>query len=783
MGLPVQGSDQYAYNLADTVRVKHAIELSHHHYEDFEYDSSLYYATHALELSHHLLNLNGVESDEHLFNRIKALKVQSYVAYAWATIGIDFQAAEDSLEAALNLVGENGFVLEQASIYSGMGSIYDRKGQNDKALQYFHQALELYQKSGDTTNYLDQLINIGLVLRMSGNYGESLEYLMESLKIGRQLNDSGAIVESLLAMGFVYAFVEQWDDALRCQREALAIYQQANNPWGIARIHNDMGVTYNLAGEQDSALVHHEAALEIRLKSNDSYNTFASYAYIGDIFADKGNISKAIEYYENAIPYGNEAGYKITLVDAHLRLGKYCLLLPDEEKSLANFNIALQLSREIGDPTGQSRAAMGLAKIRLARNEVGGAITMLKSAEKTAPESNLQYRKELYKEISETYYKLGDYKNAYLNSKIYSAVKDSVSAAENLEKITRLTNILEFENEMALKKESNEKMMALKQAEVNRERFTRNIFLAGMLLAVVLVVITFIRFIEKKKLSRKLNETLSNLRATQAQLIHAEKMASLGELTAGIAHEIQNPLNFVNNFAEVSSEMIDEMNQELAVGNKQSAVDLSKEIKQNLEKINHHGRRADAIVKGMLQHSRASTGQKELTDINSLADEYLRLSYHGLRAKDKSFNASFKTDFDSNLPKVNVITQDIGRVLLNLINNAFYACAEQGRGENPTGLEYKPTITVSTKSQGDQFRISVKDNGGGIPEEIKDKIFQPFFTTKPTGQGTGLGLSMCYDIITKGHGGDLKVESPPACEAGKAGEGAEFIILLPIKKI
>ncbi len=274
-----------------------------------------------------------------------------------------------------------------------------------------------------------------------------------------------------------------------------------------------------------------------------------------------------------------------------------------------------------------------------------------------------------------------------------------------------------------------------------------------------------------------LTKSLEELKAAQAQLIQSEKMASLGELTAGIAHEIQNPLNFVNNFAEVSSELIDEMKEELAVGSWQSAGEIADDIKQNLEKILQHGKRADAIVKGMLQHSRISTGQKEPTNINALADEYLRLSYHGLRAKDKSFNADFKTDFDPDLPKIMVIPQDIGRVLLNLINNAFYAVSERQKNltgfRNLSGLQetYKPTVTVTTKNLGDRIEISVKDNGDGIPEEIKNKIFQPFFTTKPTGQGTGLGLSLSYDIV-KAHGGELKLET-------KEGEGSIFIIQLP----
>src|SRR5258705_2487230 len=268
---------------------------------------------------------------------------------------------------------------------------------------------------------------------------------------------------------------------------------------------------------------------------------------------------------------------------------------------------------------------------------------------------------------------------------------------------------------------------------------------------------------------KKLNQTVDSLKKTQTQLIQSEKMASLGELTAGIAHEIQNPLNFVNNFSEVNTELIDELEQEIGKGNYDEVKTIAKDIKENEQKINYHGKRADAIVKGMLQHSRSSSGVKEPTDINELADEYLRLAYHGLRAKDKSFNASFKTNLDNSIDKLNIIPQDIGRVLVNLINNAFYAVGEKRR---QTSNGYEPTVTVTTKKMDGKVEVSVKDNGNGIPQKVLDKIFQPFFTTKPTGEGTGLGLSLSYDIITKGHGGELKVET-------KEGEGSEFIIQLP----
>jgi len=288
-----------------------------------------------------------------------------------------------------------------------------------------------------------------------------------------------------------------------------------------------------------------------------------------------------------------------------------------------------------------------------------------------------------------------------------------------------------------------------------------------------------------------LQKTLEDLKAAQAQLIQSEKMASLGELTAGIAHEIQNPLNFVNNFSELSVDLAKELKEEAEKPeiDKDLIIDLATDLSQNQEKINQHGKRASDIVKGMLEHSRKSTGEKEYTDINVLCDEYFWLAYHGLRAKDKSFNARMETHFDPNLPKIAVIPQDIGRVILNLINNAFYAVNERSKkGENG----YEPTVSINTlrvdspsgaglpasqqagggHGKGDFIQISIKDNGSGIPDAIKDKIFQPFFTTKPTGQGTGLGLSLSYDIV-KAHGGELKVDT-------KQNDGTIFTILLPV---
>lgn len=307
-----------------------------------------------------------------------------------------------------------------------------------------------------------------------------------------------------------------------------------------------------------------------------------------------------------------------------------------------------------------------------------------------------------------------------------------------------------------------ERIKRQQEDELNRAIAIRKVELEGLVAE---------RTSELTQQKEELELALTELRTTQSQLIQSEKMASLGELTAGIAHEIQNPLNFVNNFSEVSTELLDEMEVEMDKGNAEEAKLIIADIKLNLEKINHHGKRADSIVKGMLLHSRASSGQKEPTDINALADEYLRLAYHGLRAKDKTFNAKLDTDFDTTIGKINLIPQDIGRVILNLLTNAFYAVAEK---KKQIGEGFNPTVSVSTKKMSTELEIKVADNGNGIPQRIIDKIFQPFFTTKPSGQGTGLGLSLCYEIITKVHGGELLVET-------KEGEGSVFIIHLPLK--
>ncbi len=366
-----------------------------------------------------------------------------------------------------------------------------------------------------------------------------------------------------------------------------------------------------------------------------------------------------------------------------------------------------------------------------------------------------------YKLLADLYDKIGDKARSNESYKAFISLQDSLLADQSR------FSAISFEAEQQM----NEKELSISKLKSENEIsvITRNFSLGIIVLVLVLSGVIYYRYKSKQKANTVLEKTLTDLRSTQAQLIQSEKMASLGELTAGIAHEIQNPLNFINNFSEVNTELIDELGEELDKGNLDDVKAIAKDIKANEQKINHHGKRADAIVKGMLQHSQSSTGQKEPTNINALADEYFRLAYHGLRAKNKSFNATMVTGFDDSIGMVNVIPQDIGRVVLNLITNAFYVVYEK---KKQLGEGYNPTVSVSTKKYNGNVEISVKDNGNGIPQKIVDKIFQPFFTTKPTGEGTGLGLSLSYDIV-KAHGGELKVET-------KEGEGSIFSILLPM---
>jgi len=565
------------------------------------------------------------------------------------------------------------------------------------------------------------------------NYSKSILILMETKRLCEKNKDSIQLAYALAYLGYAHGKFDH-QKGLQYYFECKKLMEKLNLTQSTIPINTIIGYEYKDARIPDSALVYLQKGYAYALQTAIPIPPSSFYMHFGEVYYQKGQKELAMSYFRRSIAAIGEA-------------------FP---------------------PNGQNdgQAYLGMARIYRDRNELDSARYCAKKALQILQD----VKRNLYViQAANLLFELYQNSNAAEALKylvISTTTKDSLFSQEKGRQIEKLAF---EERERATK---TQRMMEAREiAFQNRTKFYALLAILGVVLLIAFILYRNNR--QKQVDNAVLEKTLSTLQSTQAQLIQSEKLASLGELTAGIAHEIQNPLNFVNNFSELSVELLEEMETEFKAGKPDDAFEIAADLKINLNKINHHGQRASAIVKGMLEHSRASTGVKEATDLNALADEYLRLVYHGLRAKDANFNATLETHFDPDLPLVSVVPQDIGRVLLNLINNAFYAVAERSRSavNEKAKLEiagYAPTVIVSTRKLADSIEISVKDNGNGIPENIKDKIFQPFFTTKPTGQGTGLGLSLAYDIVTKGHGGTVDVES-------KEGEGTEFICQLPIK--
>jgi signal transduction histidine kinase len=476
-------------------------------------------------------------------------------------------------------------------------------------------------------------------------------------------------------------------------------------------------------------------------------------------------------YAKLAVKYATEPDYSSSLIYPLGTLAECYITLKQYDTAIPLLRHSLQLSMLSNDRFALSWGTYDFAWIYYEKNIQDSVRYYAQQTIRHA--TPIAYQDLLYQAYNYlylSYEKSGTTDSAYKYFKLYTLTKDSLFNSKKTKQITAIN----FKEQLRQRELEQEKVQL--QNKIRTYALLAGI---GTFLTIGLILYRNNRLKQKANIvlqeqKAKIECTLKELKATQSQLIQSEKMASLGELTAGIAHEIQNPLNFVNNFSEVSKELLDEMREAIDKGDSVEVKEIMNDVIQNLEKINHHGKRADGIVKGMLQHSQSSSGKKEPTDINKLADEYLRLAYHGLRAKDKSFNATLKTDFDKTIGNINIIPQDIGRVILNLITNAFYATSEKQKAESlkPGHNKYEPLVIIQTKKTDSKIAIRVTDNGNGMPQKVLDKIFQPFFTTKPTGQGTGLGLSLSYDII-KAHGGELKVET-------KEGEGSTFIIQLPI---
>ena len=634
--------------------------------------------------------------------------------------------------------------LEQENSDSGkivllleLGNVYESR--RSDSLLYFHkQALELNNKTTRSINLTyDANFGIAKAYRIMGNYPEALKLLLEDLKIAEQNQDTSGIFYSKREIMWVYRGTGDLSGQKRIlnELEILAGQVYKSNP---ARgtvfyriVYNSKAGIFKDAKAYDSARYYYSTLYRDAIQNPGSHMHSLAAGGLSDVYFETSRFDSALYYARVSSKLAFDAGRFDIYRGTYLRFAKIFLAMGFVDSS---FQYAYQGLREY---QLQSDTSGNLSKILLL--------------------------------ISQLHAKKKNYDSAYYYLSAYYKLNDEALRQQRVNDVQDLSM-----REILNQKDLEQKIKA------ERGRYESRLKIYGLtgglalllLLAIFLYRNNYLKHNANKILQQKneqIENTLAELKSTQDQLIHSEKMASLGELTAGIAHEIQNPLNFVNNFSDVNQDLVDELKDELQKGDIGESIKIADALKDNEAKINVHGKRAEAIVKGMLQHSRTSSEQKELSDINKLADEYLRLSYHGYRAKNKSFNAELETNYDAFIGKVKVLPQDLGRVMLNLYNNAFYAVAERKAKE---GEGYHPLVAITTKKMGDKVEIVISDNGPGVPDEIRAKIFQPFYTTKPSGQGTGLGLSLSYDIIKKGHGGEMLIEQTP-------GGGATFRIILP----
>ncbi|HET9744817.1 MAG TPA: ATP-binding protein [Chitinophagaceae bacterium] len=522
--------------------------------------------------------------------------------------------------------------------------------------------------------------------------------------------------------------------------EVLALYRVSQALW--------------YAGDIKQAHLSFLAELPLALKLKNNRELALCYNAIASDYAVMNMPDSGLWYGLKALDYARKDNNNILLSAVYGTLGENYVVKKDFDSAIVVSKAGIPVSADASNTVG---LYVNLARSFLSKQEFDSAMHYAGVIVKLALQNNFNNQLQFgYECVSQYYEHKGNTDSAFKYFRLAVQTKDELFSAEK-ENELKAINV----REQARKQKAEQEKAAYK----NTVRVY--ILLIGLIGIMIIAFILFRANRQKQKAKLKIEQAYNDLKSTQQQLIQSEKMASLGELTAGIAHEIQNPLNFVNNFSDVNKELLEELKEEASKGNLEEVKAIATGVISNEEKINHHGKRADAIVKSMLQHSRTSSGKKEPTDLNALVGEYLRLAYHGLRAKDKAFNSTMKTDFDEAIGNVRIIPQDMGRVILNLVNNAFYAVDEKSK-QNLNG--YEPTVSVSTKKINGKIEINVSDNGNGIPQKTLDKIFQPFFTTKPAGQGTGLGLSLAYDII-KAHGGDIRVNT-------KEGEGSEFVIQL-----
>jgi len=646
---------------------------------------------------------------------------------------------------------------------------------------------------------LNDTARLELLLELSFNEVKdlnlSLKYAEELIKLSIKTKNSKFLHSGYFQKGNKKRLSGDLEEALDAYFKSAEVARVGNNVKGEGNAYGAIADIYSISNNHPNARLYYKKAIAILRESNDSVSLASALLNAGEEFMNSRIYDTAYAYFKESKIIFHKCNY---LAGKAYSIGNIGMVYAYRgESNLAEKNIkeAIEILEGLEDYYPICVYLISMADIYIENGDYGTALNYSMRSLTLAQRYGLKEQiRDASLKLSELYERSGNPVESYKYYKDYIIYRDSLNNIKTVQSMANLRTDFEvsqkqLEVDLLNQQKQNQRWLLISIASI-------------LFLTFILLFVLYRNNKNKQKANallqkqkEKVENTLTILKSTQSQLIQSEKMASLGELTAGIAHEIQNPLNFVNNFSEVSKELLDEMKTELDNGNTDDAKEIANDVIQNLEKINQHGKRADAIVKGMLQHSRSRTGVKEPTNINALADEFLRIAYHGLQAKNKSFRAIMKTEFDETIGNIDIIPEDIGRVILNLIQNAFYAVDEKKKQleqvtpgdsnhpgfQNPSGLKsYEPTVTVSTKAvipppagggpRG--VKISVKDNGPGIPQKVLDKIFQPFFTTKPTGQGTGLGLSLAYDIV-KAHGGELKVETIE-------GQGTEFIIHLNV---
>jgi len=647
-----------------------------------------------------------------------------YILSFWVLIA-DVQAQgqrTDSMKLLLNTVPADS---NRANLLMTIAGDYFFT-KPDSCLLYSEQAIVLSHDLHLNSIEVVALNYAGEALRFLGDYPQSLEKQFKAIVLNRKMKDRSGEATSLGFIGLTYVEFREYRLGLQYMLSSLEINRQIVNQLKETFDLTNIGNAYDMLNMPDSALYYQQLA----------YKTYTGLKH--------GPLKSLI-----LTRYGN----------AWHSLGK-------KDSALFYFQSALENAILTKDGVNKPKIFRKIADLYNEKGQYDSSLYFARQSYMNGQQSTQSLELLETSELLVKLFRRGkNADSAFYYQDIFNQLYDHLYGPEKFKQLQLLM----------LKEQKRQQQIVQDQDRFrNKVKYIALLSILGIFLLLGFILMRNNRHKQKANLllqeqKNKIEHTLAELKTTQKQLIQSEKMASLGELTAGIAHEIQNPLNFVNNFSEVNRELLAEMKEGIDKGNFDDVKTIANDISDNEEKINFHGKRADSIVKGMLQHSRTSSGHKELTDINALADEYLRLSYHGLRARDKSFNAKFETDFDKELEKINIVPQDIGRVILNLINNAFYAVSEKKKSSS---IDFQPFVTVTTRRNANMTEIEVKDNGNGIPQKFLDKIFQPFFTTKPTGEGTGLGLSLSYDIITKGHDGNLKVDTVE-------GTGTTFTIQLP----